>query len=186
MQRQKKLSYEQLILLNSMYLVWLQHVYWTRMLLISIAERLKDQSEVTDRLLKNPDDVAKIYEEYYGADAAEKIAELLTEHLQIGAELITALRDGKSAEADSLSEEWYINADKMADAFNRINQYYDREKLRSMLYKHLDLTTQEVEMRLEKNYEADIAAFGKVEQEAISMAHYFAMGIMKQFPMRFM
>ena len=165
-----------------MHLAWLQHVYWTRMLLISIAERLQDQEAVTNRLLKNPKDIANIFEEYYGAEIAKQIADLLTEHLQIGAQLITALRDGKTQEADDLNKKWYLNADKMADAFSSINPNYNREDVRKMLYDHLDLTTQEVAMRLAKNYNADIDAFDKVEQEVLQMADYFLSGIIKQFP----
>ena len=186
MESKRQLSYEQLALLNSMRLLWEQHVYWTRMLLISIAERLKDQSDVTERLLQNPDDIADIYEEYYGENTAIIIAQLLTEHLQIGAELITALRDNITAEADKLTKEWYANADKMADAFSSINPYYKRGELHNMLYEHLNLTTQEVAMRLAGNYKADIEAFDKVEQEALSMADYFSLGIIKQFPDKFM
>jgi len=177
--------YERLALINNMRMFWEQHVYWTRMLLISIAAKLPDQPDVTERLLRNPCDIAKIYECYYPAKEAQEIANLLTEHLQIGAELITALRDKKSAEAEQLNHEWYINADKMADAFAGINPYYNSDELHEMLYKHLKLTTEEVAMRLAGNYKADIEAFDKVEQEALKMADYFSRGIMMQFPDRF-
>ena len=172
-------------LINNMRFAWEQHVYWTRMLLISIAERLKDLPEVTDRLLQNPYDIARIFMSYYGNDAANQIAALLTEHLQIGAELITALRDNKSEEADNLNKEWYINADKMAEAFSRLNPNYNFDELRGMLRRHLELTTQEVAARLAGNYQADIEAFNKVEKEAMMMADYFASGIMRQFPHKF-
>ena len=135
-------------LLEEMNMLWEQHVYWTRMLLISIAERLKDQDEVAKRLLQNPYDIAAIYADYYAPDVAKTIAKLLTEHLQIGANLITALRDGKTAEAEQLKRQWYMNADKMAEAFSSINPYYQYDDLRRMLYRHLELTTQEVAARL--------------------------------------
>jgi len=172
-------------LANDMRLAWEQHVYWTRMLLISIAARLSDLDAVTARLLRNPNDIANIFMNYYSAEISGKIEQLLTEHLQIGAELITALRDGKTAEAENLTKMWYANADKMADAFSGINPYYDREELREMLYNHLRLTTDEVAMRLAGNYPADIDAFDKVEREALEMADYFTSGIMRQFPQRF-
>lgn len=176
---------KQTALINNMRLAWLQHVYWTRMLLISIAERLKDENAVTNRLLQNPNDIARIFANYYSADTANGIAQLLTEHLQIGAKLITALRDKKTAEADNLNRQWYINADKMANAFSSINPYYGREDLRKMLYKHLELTTQEVAMRLAGNYPADIEAFNMVEQEILLMSDYFSSGLMRQFPQEF-
>ncbi len=175
----------QIALQKEMRKVWEQHVYWTRMLLISIAERLPDQEATAARLLKNPADIAAVFANYYSPDVANLIAQLLTEHLQIGGALITALRDGNTAEAERLNTLWYQNADQMAEAFSSINPYYDRETMQNMLYEHLDLTTQEVAARLAKNYPADIQAFDRVEQDALSMADHFSQGIMKQFPQRF-
>ena len=40
--------------------LWEQHVAWTRMLIISIAEGLRDEKQVTDRLLRNADDMAAV------------------------------------------------------------------------------------------------------------------------------
>lgn len=175
----------QIPLINSMRLVWSQHVYWTRMLLISIAERLKDLDAVTVRLLQNPNDIAGFFSYFYPANITESISQLLTEHLQIGAELITALRDGEKEKAADLDRKWYINADKMASAFSKINPYYHYHDLKEMLYRHLDLTKNEVAMRLSANYPADIAAFDFVEREALDMADYFISGIMMQFPQMF-
>ena len=184
-ERTRRASEKETALSEKMRLAWLQHVYWTRMLLISIAERLDDQSEVTDRLLRNPKDIADIFAEYYTDGAAAEIAKLLTEHLIIGAEIITALRDGKADEAKALDEKWYKNADEMAAAFSGLNPFYKRDELQKMLYTHLDLTKDEVAARLGKAYKKDIEAFGRVEDEALSMADWFVDGIIKQFPQMF-
>jgi len=172
-------------LINNMRLVWSQHVYWTRMLLISIAERLKDLDAVTARLMQNPKDIGAVFAGYYAPEAVDVITRLLTEHLQIGAELITALRDKKTAQAAELDRQWYANADQMAAAFSSINPYYDQRVWQDMLYRHLDLTKQEVAARLAGNYPADIRAFDAVEAEALGMADMFVAGIMKQFPQMF-
>ena len=176
---------KQLDLMNAMRLAWSQHVYWTRMLLISIAERLSDLDAVTARRLQSPGDIARIFAGYYTQDVAEAIAGLLTEHLQIGAELITALRDGQTAQAEALTHQWYENADKMAAAFSGISPYYQFEDMREMLYRHLELTTQEVAARLAGDYPADISAFDAVEYEALMMADTFSSGLMRQFPQIF-
>lgn len=181
-QQRCRYTESQASLICNMRFVWLQHVYWTRMLLISIAERLKDEEAVTARLLQNPDDIAAVFSYFYSAGTAKAISQLLTEHLQIGAELITALRDGEKEKAADLDSKWYINADKMAKAFNGINPNYNYIELKNMLYKHLDLTKDEVAKRLAGEYAADIEAFGAVEHEAMEMADYFTAGIMRQFP----
>jgi len=176
---------KQIALVNNMRSAWEQHVFWTRLLLVSIAERLADLPETMDRLLQNPYDIARIFAPYYGGDAAKKIAALLTEHLQIGAELITALRD-KNPDSEKLTKEWYANADKMADAFSGLNpNYYNHGELRAMLRRHLDLTTQEVAARLAGDYHADIEAMNRLEREILAMADYFSAGIIKQFPHKF-
>ena len=172
-------------LMNDMRLAWSQHVYWTRMLLISIAEGLADETDVTNRLLENPKDIANIFAQYYPQEVATLIEQLLTEHLQLGAELIKASKAGDSAMIEELNILWYANADKMADAFSSINPYYNQEEVRNMLYSHLNMTKQEVAMRLAKDYPEDIKAFNDVEAGAMSMADYFVQGIMRQFPHKF-
>ncbi len=173
-------------LLGDMREVWIQHVYWTRLLLISIANRLADEDATKARLLENPADAAAIFANFYSPATAGTIEQLLTEHLTIGADLITALRDDNTAEAENLTRRWYQNADQMAETFSSINPFYDLEDVRKMLYDHLDLTTQEVEAQLANDFEVGIAAFNRVEQEALDMADYFSSGIMRQFPQQFM
>ena len=169
-------------LLEQMNLVWEQHIMWTRMLLISIAENLKDLDATEARLLQNPRDIANIFKIYYGDDIANQIQKLLTEHLTIGKNLIVALKNGNKEEAARLNTNWYRNADEMAEAFSRINPFYPKEEVRRMLYEHLRLTTNEVNARLSGKYAEDINAYDLIQKEILMMSHFFVDGIVKQFP----
>jgi len=60
---------------------WMQHVYWTRMLLISLASKLPDVDVVTARLMQNPQMIADIFGRYYYAETSGMINRLLCEHL---------------------------------------------------------------------------------------------------------
>lgn len=175
-------SVNQLNLQRNMDLVWEQHIMRTRMLLISIAESLGDLEATKTRLLENPKDIADVFRTYYGNNIANTIQKLLTEHLVIGADLITALKNGNQKLADELNTKWYKNADDMAVAFSSINPFYPRETVRKMLYDHLKLTTDEVSARLKKDYSADIKAFDMVQKEILKMSKFFVDGIVKQFP----
>lgn len=179
------LSINQLNLQRTMDLVWEQHIMWTRMLLISIAENLSDLEDTKNRLLENPKDIADVFKTYYGNNIANTIQKLLTEHLVIGANLITALKNGNQKLADELNSNWYKNADNMAVAFSNINPFYPRESVRKMLYEHLKLTTDEVSARLNKNYIADIKAFDMVQKEILKMSKFFVDGIVRQFSTMF-
>jgi len=176
---------EQIGLIGDMRLAWSQHVYWFRMLMISIMEGLNDQHYVTERLLRNPSDIANVFAVYYHEKAANTIEDLLNEHVQLFESLITAMRDREMALSDQLSRQWYMNADEMANAFSSKNQAFDSEEIQTMFYDHFDLIIHEVEMRLAGDYASDITTFDMVEQEVLAMADYFSQGIIKQFPQKF-
>lgn len=176
------ISINQVKLLEQMNLVWEQHIMWTRMLLISIAESLKDLSATEARLLRNPRDIANVFRIYYGNKIASQIQMLLTEHLTIGKNLIVALKNNNQEQAKMLNEKWYKNADDMAEAFSKINPFYPKEEVRKMLYEHLRLTSNEVNARLKGNYREDINAYDMVQREILKMSQFFVNGIVKQFP----
>ena len=176
------MSINQVNLLQNMNLAWIEHILWTRMLLISIAESLGDLDATRTRLLRNPRDIANIFQRYYGTAVANTIQRLLTEHLSIGEQLIVALKNGNQQLAQELNTKWYKNADDMAEAFSSINPFYPKEEIRNMLYEHLRLTTDEVSNHLKKDYAADIRAYDMVQREILRMSEFFVNGIVKQFP----
>lgn len=176
------ISMSEVNLIKRMNLVWEQHIMWTRMLLISIAENLKDFSATEARLLQNPRDIANVFERFYGKSVANIIEKLITEHLAIGEKLIFALKNKDQKSAADLNAKWYKNADEIAEAFNNFNPFYKRSDVRAMMYEHLRLTSKEVEERLAGNYVADIKAFDEVQIEVLGMAQYFVDGIVCQFP----
>ena len=176
------ISTNEVNLLKSMNLAWEQHIMWTRMLLISIAENLKDLDATQARLLQNPKDIANIFRTYYGNTIANTIENLLTEHLVIGKDLIVALKNNNQSLAKILNDKWYKNSDSMADFFSRINPFFQREEIRQMFYRHLQLTSDEVSARFKKDYPADIKAYDMVQKEILNMSQFFVDGIVRQFP----
>lgn len=176
------LSINQVNLMQNMDLAWLEHVFWTRLFLISVAGSLGDLEATKARLLENPRTIANVFRKYYGNNIANKIEELIREHLVIGGDLIVALKNGNQSLAQELNTKWYKNADDMAEAFSSINPFYPKKEIRNMLYDHLKLTTNEVSARLKKDYTADIRAYDMVQKEVLKMADFFINGIVKQFP----
>ena len=120
-------SINEVRLLEQMNLVWEQHIMWTRMLLISIAENLRDLDATQTRLLRNPKDIANVFRTFYGNEVAAEIQRLLTEHLTIGKELIVALKRRKwwwnsskqvwSTYLNRLDREWISNISKQYEKY---------------------------------------------------------------------
>lgn len=69
----------------------------------------------------------------------------------------------------------------MAKAFATINPYYIEKDVKKMLYNNLDLTKNEVALRLAGKYAEDIKNFDMIEKQALEMSNYFSMGIIYQF-----
>ncbi|SBV96141.1 hypothetical protein KL86CLO1_10737 [uncultured Eubacteriales bacterium] len=170
---------------NHMRLLWEQHVYWTRMLILSIAFSLPDADFVAARLLRNPKDFAAALRPFYGETLTAKFAELFTAHLTIAAELVKAAKAGDSAAAADAERRWYANADQIAAFLGRINPYWSEQEWRKMLYDHLAMTKTEAVEILTQKYEDSINTFEMIEQEALMMADEMTQGIVKQFPQHF-
>lgn len=166
---------------NKFRLLWEQHVYWTRMVILSIAFASPDLSANTNRLLRNPTDFARVFRRYYGKAVANEFERLLRDHLDIAAELVTAAKNGNTKVAADAEKRWYANADEIVRFLRKINPYWRVKEMRAMWYKHLALTKQEAVTILEGNYEDSIAVFDQIEKEALKMADEFACGIIEQF-----
>ena len=171
---------------NHMRLLWEQHVYWTRMVILSIAFGLPDADSVTSRLLHNPKDFEAVFKTFYGEEIAAKFAELFTNHLTIAAELVKAAKDNNSAAAADAEKRWYANADQIAAFLSSINPYWSAQEWQKMLYDHLAMTKAEAVDILTQKYSDSIAMFENIEREALTMADIMTMGIVRQFPRNFM
>lgn len=167
---------------NLLRMLWEQHVYWTRLVILSIALGLPDAEFVTNRLLRNPRDFEAALRPFYGVDIATKFAELFTSHLTIAAELVKAAKAGDSAAAANGEKRWYTNADQIATFLGSINQYWSAQEWREMLYDHLAMTKAEAVDILTQKYADSISMFENIEQEALAMADLMTQGIVKQFP----
>jgi len=170
---------------NHIRLLWEQHVYWTRLLILSMAFRLPDAELVANRLLRNPKDFEAALRPLYGEVIAAKFAELFTDHLKIAAELVQAAKAGDSAAATDAEMRWYTNADDISVFLGSINPYWSAQEWRKMLYDHLAMTKTEAVDILTQEYEDSINIFGSIEQEALMMADAMTRGIVKQFPQYF-
>lgn len=171
--------------INKMRLLWEQHVEWTRMTIISMAEDLNDVNFVTNRLLRNPTDFAHLLTVFYGIEKATQFETLLREHLLIAADLINAAKMNDSEGVKNAEIKWYENANEIAAFLHEINPFLSEVTMREMLHEHLALTESEAIYRINKYYAKDIEIYDKVEEQALEMANEISRAIMKQFPDKF-
>ena len=166
-------------------LLWMEHVNWTRMTIISIVFQLPDLPFVQQRLLQNATDLGNCLRPFYGDQIADYYANLIQEHLVIAAELVTAAVKGDSNTVNIKEKEWYKNADDIVLFLSNINPYLTKEALQKMFYKHLELTKNEAVTMIQKNYKEDVEVFDEIEAQVLAMSDMIAAAIVMQFFDRF-
>ncbi|WMM25647.1 LysM domain-containing protein [Tissierella sp. MB52-C2] len=170
-----------LYLNNQFRLLWMQHAVWTRLAIVSIVFDLPDVDFVIKRLLRNPKDFESALKPFYGDQIASQLANLLTNHLVLAAQLVKEAKAGNEEAAAETERRWYENTDKIAAFLVSINPYWSEEEWKSMLYEHLALTKSEAVYMLEKRYEDSITVYDTIEIQALEMADVMVEGIIKQF-----
>lgn len=118
----------------------------------------------------------------YGDSAASRFEELLTSHLTIAAQLVSAAKAGDARAAADVEQMWYANADEIAVFLGRINPYWSMQQWQTMLYEHLALTKTEAVNILTGKYAECISVFDQIEMQALEMADVMTYGIVMQFP----
>lgn len=180
-----EMNHGKLALNNLMRLLWEQHVFWTRLVVLGIVFGLPDTEFSINRLLRNPEDFEAALAPLYGDDIAAEFAQLLTSHLTIAAELVQAMKAGDGAAAANAEKRWYANADQIATFLSDINPYWTAQEWRRMLYDHLAMTKTEATDLLTQKYADSDTIFDNIEREALEMADLMTQGIIRQFPKSF-
>ena len=176
-----RMTPRRLALYDTLRRLWMEHVLWTRFFIVSTVFGLPDLNMVTNRLLRNPADFADVLKPLYGELKAARFKNLLTEHLKIAGDLVSAAKAGDSAKAEILRREWYANADDIAGFLNEINPYWNKKAWQTLLYDHLKMTEDEATQMLGGEYNKSIAQFDVIQEEALEMADYMSEGIFRQF-----
>lgn len=170
---------------TDMQKVWIDHTIWTRSYIVSAISDRPDQKDVLNRLLQNQQDIGNVIKPYYGEEAGNKLAGLLTEHILIAGKIVAAAKAGNQSEVTKLEKDWHKNADDIAKFLSAANPNWEFKELQDMLYTHLKLITEIVLNCLKGDWKADIAATDENEIHMIHLADILTEGIIKQFPEKF-
>lgn len=165
--------------------LWIDHVFWTRSLILSDLSSIPDKESVLERLLKNQDDIGESIKLYYGKDAGDKLAKILRDHILIAVQVVDSAKTDNKDDLEKYSKLWYENADDIVDFLSSANPHWSKADLKNMLYKHLELTTNETVSMINKDWKTANAIFDEGENHMIDFADMITDGIVKQFPEKF-
>lgn len=171
---------------NEFRRLWIDHVLWTSNYITSATTAgAEDQKQVLARLLKNQEDIGNSIKPYFGEAAGAKLTELLKEHIVIADDIVEAAKSGQGAKVNQLNKEWYRNADDIAAFLSGANPNLKNEDVKKLLYKHLELVTNDLTASLVKDWEARIVSIDEGVSHIIMMADAISDAVVKQFPNKF-
>ncbi len=165
--------------------LWVDHVAWTRLFIVSAVAGLPDTEVTADRLLQNQDDIGDAVATFYGDEAGTALTALLRDHILIAADLVTAAKTGDQDAVAEANTAWYANADDISAFLAGANPAWPEETLREMMYGHLDQTLTEATAQLGGDYAAGVAEYDHIVTHILEMADTLSAGIITQFPDRF-
>ena len=171
---------------SAMRKLWEDHLTWTRLHLISASANLPDKDVTAKRLLKNQEDIGGALKAFYGDSAAARATALLKEHVMLGGLIIDAAVQTDNTLREPLAKRWAANADSIADLLSSRNpRHWPAARLKVMLRTHLDHSNDQLVARMQKDWEADAAAYDKSHDQILKLADQLSDGIMRQFPRKF-
>lgn len=172
---------------NKMRKLWSDHVFWTRLFIKSASFDSPDLSLTENRLLRNQEDIGKLFGKYYGEKIEVKLTNLLKEHI-IGAGKIVIAVKNKTSEEDTklLIKEWYDNAEHISKfLFNLNKENWTLKILNDAMKKHLDDTLSEAGHALNNEFDKDIEDFDNIYNHILNLSDVLSLGIIKQFERKF-
>src|SRR5262245_37276232 len=114
-----EMNRKQLVFHDAMRKLWEDHVTWTRLAIVSFASENPDLPATEARLLQNQTDIGNAVKPYYGAAAGNRLTALLKDHILGAVALLQAAKAGDQTMIKQRSDEWYANANDIADFLNK-------------------------------------------------------------------
>jgi hypothetical protein len=167
---------------NGMRKLWTDHTVYTHDYIVSALATMPDLPAVTQRLLRNQDDIGDAIKPIYGDAAGKKLSALLRDHILIAADIVKAAKVNDTKTVDALQKKWRQNGNDLAAFLASANPTWKQPTLTDMLRRHLDFVTQQVVARIKGDWAGDIKAYDAGYAHMLMFADMLSDGIIKQNP----
>ncbi|MBB5632573.1 hypothetical protein BKA04_000796 [Cryobacterium mesophilum] len=166
--------------------LWADHMQWTYATVKDFFHNQEALPDTLNRLLQNQVFLGDAIGTYYGDDAGHALTKLLTEHIQLAVPVLTAAKAGDDAGLKAGLDDWYANAQAIADFLTAANpQSWPAGTTSEMMKAHIDTTVAYSVDLLTGDYKKSIADYDIAFHHMMDMADALSAGIVAQFPDRF-
>jgi len=166
--------------------LWADHMQYTYGTVNAFFHNQKELKPSLDRLLQNQKELGAAIVPFYGQAAGDKLAGLLTTHIQEAVPVLTAAKGGDNAALKKALNAWYANAKDIADLLSSANpKNWPTSATEPMMKMHIDQTTTYAVDLLKGDYAKSIKDYDLAFAHMMDMANTLANGIVAQFPEKF-
>lgn len=166
--------------------LWSEHMQYTMQVVDSYFNNPDALEAYLDRLLRNQQDIGDALMPFYGEEAGQKQADLLTEHITLAVPVLDAAKAGDENALNAALDDWYANAEANGVALSELNpENWPPDVLKDALRMHIDQTVDYSVALLNKDYQAAIASYDEAHHHMLMLADVMADGIIAQFPDQF-
>ena len=166
--------------------LWTDHVQWTFATVDAFFHNQEAVQAYLDRLLQNQQEIGAAFAPFYGKEAGDRLAGLLTIHIQQAVPVLQAAQAGDEAALQRALADWYANARDIAGFISDLNpNSWPQDDMRERWRVHIDQTTAYSLDLLNRNYAAAVTHFDEALGHMMRLADVLASGIIAQFPRRF-
>jgi hypothetical protein len=168
---------------SAMRKVWADHMQWTYATVDAFFHDAKALDPTLQRLLANQDDIGNAIKPFYGDAAGAQLTALLRTHINQAVPVLKAAQAGDDAALKKAQDDWYANAQQIADFLTKANpDSWPASATGPALKMHIDQTTTYSVDLLKGDYPTAIADYGKAFDHMMELADILTNGIAKQFP----
>ena|SRR5271170_2102776 len=160
---------------HNMRKLWSDHAFWTREYIIHTLDESPAKYAAEARLMRNQENMGRLFSIYYGHHVGHHLTKLLKEHITITSDLIDAVKSKCSCHP--IKHKWFANANRIAHFLHECNDWWPLPLLQKMMYHHLDLIYNEIVSYNEQKFKKSAVDFEKVYLEIIQMSDILARGI---------
>lgn len=166
--------------------LWSAHMYWTLLTVDAFFNDPKGLDAKLQRLLQNQKDIGAAIAPFYGKEAGDKLADLLTIHIKDAVPVLQAAKSGDKDALDKAVKEWYANAKDIGDFLASANpKNWTAKDTEAALEMHITHTIDYSVAILKGDYSNSFGGFEEALHHMLQLADLLTDGIVKQFPEKF-